>query len=154
MTSDAESTGDFGLAELALDENRDSDASDCRDLVGAETGPVLVTSDYHGSLAVAERLHHFKRQGILRQVHHGIGEAFFVQRPVRRIALGALGLRVNGDGHGKYFRCNYILVIAQQYSGTPTSANFYGACREIIDRNMLWWLRVRTTTYRGSASSS
>lgn len=69
------------------------------DVVWAEPGPVFFSCDDYGSLHVPEFANHLHCSRVLGEVHNGVLNTLFGQRPVGRIALDTLWLAVDGDAH-------------------------------------------------------
>ena len=77
----------------------DKSVGECLDLVRAEAGPVVIVCKNDWSLLVTKLLHFAERLFVDRNVDDVVFDAELVHVAVGCVALNAVGLRVNGDGH-------------------------------------------------------
>src|SRR5699024_7739280 len=73
--------------------------SEFADLVGPESGPVLVIGDHDGRLKVAELLHALQCRLVLREVVNFVFEPLAVKSTIGRRALNARRFRVHRNRH-------------------------------------------------------
>lgn len=111
---------------LCSDESR----GELVDLVGPESGPMILVGDDDRRLQIAEGFDALERVGVLAHVNNLVVDSFRVQRSVRGRALDTRGLAIDKKGliRGDLVRRPSVLVVASEVIARPQTNRQHSAC--------------------------